>query len=499
MVTAPLKKAQLLGGYKITRLLFRTPLFDAYSVMRGAERFCLLCRDMGSTPHDDEAFRRGIATLKRLRLEELPRVLHGGRIGRMNYIVTTSIGDTTPLWEVPGARSDWFDVVAEAAIVCEALYGLSKLGLFHGALVPQCIRHNDDGDLILVGAGMVRLFGLDERAVVEDPRYFAPEQFKGLPIPDAPTPDIWAFGMCIFGAVTGQRPFEQARVTEIPALICGRGLHASLHAHVPPELHDLILLCTSRRAGVRRAEAWEEIRSALVEAAKLRAGRGSDLAQTLEALEEMARRDSAPQRTSGALLNDLARPAQVGRTGDFDISLEDAVDFDKEPPAPRNAANGELVCDGSLAIKAKAEPRPSIAGPKPSGVNLRKQSPDAILGADAPITQRVPGAALPRSIRARLGRSLLTYGPVVAAAALFVVVVIRDRVLQPVSPRVEWAIPFAPTIEAVDTAPAPEARPYTPLPPAVPSPRAAHRAASRTQPRDRPLCSVITCGKEADE
>ncbi|MBM4360742.1 MAG: protein kinase, partial [Deltaproteobacteria bacterium] len=93
--------------------------------------------------------------------------------------------------------------------------------------------------------------------VVGTPRYFAPEQARGLHL-DARA-DLYAFGLCLYVMLCGRGPFDdctsfvevaRAHVLRVPAP------PSALAAQpVPPQLDDLIARCLAKSPDGRPATA----------------------------------------------------------------------------------------------------------------------------------------------------------------------------------------------------------------------------------------------------
>jgi serine/threonine protein kinase len=220
MVT-PLEEGAIVDGHRVRALLFRAAAFDAYSAIdtRGTA-VCLLHRAHGrrELPRAD-AFAADLEKLKALNSKWLPRVLSGGRDDSASWVVTEAIGGTAPIW-APGAEPvPWLRVVTASRRVADALRSAAQVNLYHGSLEPQCIRKWQHGRIWVVGVSVARLFGLDLDTVHESPRYFAPEQVLGSPIPTSASADIYALGMCLHGALLGREPFEGATNLQLLDLV----------------------------------------------------------------------------------------------------------------------------------------------------------------------------------------------------------------------------------------------------------------------------------------
>lgn len=100
--------------------------------------------------------------------------------------------------------------------------------------------------------------------VVGTPRFFAPEQARGLPL-DARA-DLYSFGLCLYTMVAGRGPFDD-RVTLVE--VCRAHLFESppapsVHARraLPAALDAVVLACLEKRP-IDRPRSTEEVAAAL--------------------------------------------------------------------------------------------------------------------------------------------------------------------------------------------------------------------------------------------
>jgi serine/threonine protein kinase len=260
MVTT-LDAGAVVGGHRVLSLLFHSVAFSAYSAVDPRGRsVCLLCGEERATRPDD--FALGVAALKELRCEWLPHVLGGGRDASLSWIATEAIGATEPWW-APGAEPlHWLRVLKVAKRVGEALAVAAGAGLRHGSLEPACIRRFQNGRLCVIGVGAPGLFGVDRDAVLNSPRYVAPEQLEGASFAVEDAADIYALGMWMHAALAGREPFEGATKEELLVLARHGCPAIDLDNLVPGDVWELLAMFTTK-SRASRVEQWSHAISLL--------------------------------------------------------------------------------------------------------------------------------------------------------------------------------------------------------------------------------------------
>jgi hypothetical protein len=161
-------------------------------------------------------FRREAETLGALDHPGVVRVHATGELGGLPYLVCELIEGARPLDQ---ASAD-LALAARVALVrdaCRALGHAHARGVVHRDVKPD--------NLLVDAAGRVRVtdFGvaaLEDRerltrtgAFVGTPSTMAPEQTTGAAV--GPTADVWALGVVLYQALTGELPFEARSLPEL--------------------------------------------------------------------------------------------------------------------------------------------------------------------------------------------------------------------------------------------------------------------------------------------
>lgn len=156
-------------------------------------------------------------------------------------------------------------------IALQVAQGLAKAhehGMIHRDIKPANIMVTSDGVVKVVDFGLAKLAGQAQLTKIGSTlgtaAYMSPEQTYGEDVDGRA--DVWSLGVVLYEMITGLLPFkgeyEQAVIysilNETPKPI------ASLHAHVPKELENVIDKCLAKNAAERyqhMAELLADLRS----------------------------------------------------------------------------------------------------------------------------------------------------------------------------------------------------------------------------------------------
>lgn len=155
--------------------------------------------------------------------------------------------------------------------VCRALGAAHRLGIIHRDLKPGNVFVCDDGAVKVLDFGMSKF--AEAEALTQDgytlgtPEYMSPEQCIGAPV--EPRTDLYAFGVLMYEALTGDLPIAGRNRRELLELhqrlipISMRSLRPDLN--LPAELDDAVMMCLKKRAAERptSAQALERMLAAI--------------------------------------------------------------------------------------------------------------------------------------------------------------------------------------------------------------------------------------------
>ncbi len=147
--------------------------------------------------------------------------------------------------------------------VCHALSAAHHLGIVHRDLKPGNIFINEDSSIKVLDFGMSKLG--ESEGLTQDgytlgtPEYMAPEQCIGAPVD--PRTDLYAFGVLMYEALTGDLPIRgrnRRELLELHQREIPRPLRAARpDLQIPEALDAAVMLCLKKRAAERPASARE--------------------------------------------------------------------------------------------------------------------------------------------------------------------------------------------------------------------------------------------------
>ena len=155
--------------------------------------------------------------------------------------------------------------------IAEGLEAAHRAGIIHRDLKPANIKITEESRVKILDFGIAKEIGgdvLDEGqtitlsgGLIGTPGYMSPEQARGLSI-DKRT-DVWAFGCCLYEALTGQYAFKGDTTSDTLAKILETEPDwNALPEKTPPRIRNLIWRCMQKdpRRRLRDiGEAWFEI------------------------------------------------------------------------------------------------------------------------------------------------------------------------------------------------------------------------------------------------
>ena len=198
--------------------------------------------------------RRELCALRWLKVPGVVRLLDDGQEGDCTFLVMPLIRGM-PFLDFEGV-AEWAEIKAAVCAFLEVLARVHLAGVVHRDLKPGNILVSEEGAPVLLDFGIAagRALTRDER-VAGSMRYMAPEQLRGEPL-DARA-DLFAFGVMLFIALSGQEPWEGSVRRRLSKRAAAPPPLASVAPGVPAEVAEVVdrLLAFEREA--RPASALE--------------------------------------------------------------------------------------------------------------------------------------------------------------------------------------------------------------------------------------------------
>ncbi|MCB9591178.1 MAG: protein kinase [Sandaracinaceae bacterium] len=153
------------------------------------------------------------------------------------------------------------EIVEIARQICRGLEAVHDAGIVHRDLKPANVFCTRDGSVKVLDFGIARVTTRDTRVtergvILGTPLYLAPEQARGGHRIDARA-DLWALGVILYEALTGEAPFDRATPVEtlVAVLMDEVPRLQSRVAGLPEELYGIVDKLLSRRPELRHPSA----------------------------------------------------------------------------------------------------------------------------------------------------------------------------------------------------------------------------------------------------
>jgi serine/threonine protein kinase len=184
-----------------------------------------------------------------------------------HYIVEEFIeGQDLTATLIPGKPWSIKAVAEFFSALCDGLFAMKEKEIVHRDLKPANIRVRPGGSPVIIDFGLARHLQLPDLtltiagAAIGTPRYFAPEQFDGTKHDIDHRTDLFALGILIYEALTGESPFYHsgmATVAQLRQAVCESTVHltkASFKA-LDPKWKILLTRLLEKERAKRPADA----------------------------------------------------------------------------------------------------------------------------------------------------------------------------------------------------------------------------------------------------
>ena len=156
--------------------------------------------------------------------------------GQQRHFIVEEFVDGLDLADKMKLGQPWAlqEAVQFFAKLCDGLAALREKGIVHRDIKPQNVRVRPDGTPVIIDFGLARHLGLPDLtqtlqgARIGTPNYFAPEQFDGNKHDIDHRTDLFAVGILLYEATTGEQPFIDLTVHTVAQLrdaVCDRDDH----------------------------------------------------------------------------------------------------------------------------------------------------------------------------------------------------------------------------------------------------------------------------------
>jgi serine/threonine-protein kinase len=394
-----------LGPYRILEQVGAGGMATVYKAYHAAmDRYVaikVLPQHLARDPNFRARFQREARTIARLEHRYILPVHDVGEEGDIPYFVMryTDGGDLNDL--IARKSLTVARIAAIVAQVAEALAYAHRQGIIHRDVKPANILISRDGDPLLTDFGIAKIYEetlqlTGEGMMVGTPTYMAPEQLQGQPVD--PRTDIYALGVVLYQALTGEPPF----VAETPLAVALMHIHnplrppRQLNAIIPESIERVILRAMAKNPADRYQTA-DEMSEALHQALT---GLSRPTAELPAAAD--GRRPSADDRkptTAGNPSTPAATPLQPLATAmAADSSGSTAGAPAAGPPAARRLSP-LWIGAGALGIAAVALAIVLLRGVPAGGDRPTAGQPGATAAPVAPAAPVVPAgtAVTPRA------------------------------------------------------------------------------------------------------
>lgn len=138
-----------------------------------------------------------------------------------------------------------------ATRIADALATAHRAGVVHRDLKPSNIMMRDDGEPVILDFGAAATLDTSQADPVGTLSYMSPEQVMGHPA--SPASDQFSFGVVLYEAISGKRPFSGYHAAALEYEICNEDpppLH-EINASISPSVSDVVRKLLAKAPGDR--------------------------------------------------------------------------------------------------------------------------------------------------------------------------------------------------------------------------------------------------------
>ncbi len=281
-----LEAGSILGGYEITAPLGAGGMGEVYrardSKLGRDVAVKLLLEDVAGDSGRLARFEREARVLASL---NHPRIatLHGyERDAEISYLVMELVDGETLAERIARGSLPQSEAIEIFTAMAEGLDAAHDKGVIHRDLKPANIKLSSEGEVKILDFGLAKamdqspdkgdvelshsptltLEATRRGQILGTAAYMSPEQARGKPV-DKRT-DIWAFGCCLYEALTGHQPFRgEDAATTLARVLDRKPDWSLLEERADPRLVDLVRRCLEKEPRDRMRDIGD-VRSELL-------------------------------------------------------------------------------------------------------------------------------------------------------------------------------------------------------------------------------------------
>ncbi len=279
-----LQQGGQLGSYEIVSPLGTGAMSEVYrakDTQLGRDVAIKVLPDAFSKEPDRlERFQREAQLLASLNHPNIASIYGIEKWGDVRFLVLELIPGLTLAEKISSGPLPLREALEIFRQVSEALEAAHGKGIIHRDLKPANMKITPDGRVKLLDFGLAKsqatlshgdvaretatYNGISEGLILGTPAYMSPEQARGRTL-DKRT-DIWAFGCCLYEALSGQHPFDKATSSDtIVAILSNDPDWPPLDRNTPPSIQRLVRRCLQKDLD-RRLHDIADARIELVDA-----------------------------------------------------------------------------------------------------------------------------------------------------------------------------------------------------------------------------------------
>ena len=236
--TVPIAQATILfPEYTFVRALTPSAQKAAFHVRDNQGRD--LCLKIISPDYERDRLDREILAMQSLDHPNVVKLIEytfSSKPGQQRHYIIEEFIDGRDLRQilVPGQPWTLQNAATTFSAICDGLSALKAKEIVHRDIKPENIRVRPNGSPVIIDFGLSRHLGLPDLtqtiagAAIGTPLYFAPEQFDGTKHEIDHRTDLFALGILLYEALTGESPFYHPSMTTLAQLrqaVCESSVH----------------------------------------------------------------------------------------------------------------------------------------------------------------------------------------------------------------------------------------------------------------------------------